>query len=256
MAMNFVPLDKEKHKDIKLAAKPNFEFAKEAHISAASVREFAMLASSTPIVFIKDPNQRTLAVAMLGIEQNQNLFFQNGEWQGAHVPMTLLRYPFDIRPDGDKLGIYIDENSAQIKDDGEPLFVDGEPSTFLRSRQQFLTDMANSEMLTQRFVAKLEEHNLLEEINIRVAYQNGEQRNVTGLFSINEKTLLDLSSEAVVDLHKSGFIGAAYTAMVSLGQLNRLVELSNKTDKPIQSMQIVRQSQDQQAEEQAAPANA
>ncbi|MFC3092690.1 SapC protein [Alteromonas sediminis] len=256
MAMNFVPLDKEKHKDIKIAARPNLEFAKEAHISAASVREFAMLAASMPIVFIEDPNKRFYSVVMLGIEQKQNLFLHDGQWQGSHVPMNLLRYPFDIKPDGDKLGIYIDENSYQITDDGEPLFVDGEPSTFLRSRQQFLTDLANSEMLTQRFVAKLQEHNLLEEINIRIAYQNGEQRNVTGLYSINEKNLLDLSAEAVVDLHKNGFIGAAYTAMVSLGQLNRLVELSNKTENPIQSMQIVRLSEQQNAEGQAAPENA
>lgn len=232
------------------------DFAKEAHISAATVREYPALATSMPIVFIKDPNGKLFSVAMLGVEQKQNLFLQGDRWEGPHVPMNILRYPFDVRPDGEKLGIYIDENSPQITDDGEPLFVDGEPSPFLTDRHKYLTELANSEMLTQRFVTKLEELELLEEINIGIVYLSGQKRNVTGMFSINEKKLLELPDDKVIELHKNGFIGAAYAVMVSLGQLNRLVELSNKTDNPIQSMQIVRANSNQPVANDQAPANA
>jgi len=242
MAINYIPLDKEKHKDLKVAANRTFKYAKETHLAAASIKEFAQLAACMPIVFIQDPkSQRHHCVAMLGMEQNQNLFLAGSgeQWHAPHIPMNVLRYPFDVRPDGEKLGVFIDENSEFITDDGQLLFDEnGEATEFLKNRQQFLADLANSEMMTQRFVAKVTELDLLDPIQIRLTYENGQTRNVTGMASINEKKLLELDDEKVLDLHRSGFLGALYAVMMSLGQLNRLVELSNKTENPIKNMQL------------------
>ncbi len=241
MAINYIPLNKEQHKDLKVAVSNSFEFAKQTHLSAASIREYAQLASTMPIVFIKDPkSERFHTVAMLGMEQNQNLFISDDKWKAPHVPMNILRYPFDVRPDADKLGVFIDENSDQVgTEKGEPLFnEDGTPSAFLENRQKFLGELANSEMLTQRFIAKVVELNLLDPIQIRMVYKDGQQRNVTGLFSINEQRLMALPEETVNELFKQSFLGALYAIMLSLGQLNRLVELSNSTENPIANMQI------------------
>ncbi|NMH59223.1 SapC family protein [Alteromonas ponticola] len=251
MAANYIPLDKEKHKDIKIVTKHSFEYAQNTHLAAASIKEFARLASAMPIVLIKDPSsERFHIVAMLGVEQGQNLYLSEGQWQAPHVPMNILRYPFDVRPDGDKLGVFIDENSALLADDGLPLFnEEGEASDFLKNRQQFLADLANSELTTQRFVKQITELDLLEAIRIRVIYEDGTQRNVTGMMSINEKKLIELDDDRVVELHKAGFMGAIYAMMMSLGQLNRLIELSKHTSNPIVNMQIgAEPEQGQQAE--------
>ena len=121
MAINFVPLDKEKHKDVKVAVSNTFKFAKDTHLAAATIREFAQLAATMPLVFIEDANaKRHHVVAMLGMEQNKNLFLTGDKWQGPHVPMNILRYPFDVRPDGEKLGVYIDENSDLIGEKVKP----------------------------------------------------------------------------------------------------------------------------------------
>jgi hypothetical protein len=252
MAMNFVPLDKNKHKDIKVAVDPAFPFAKNTHLAAASIREFAQLASAMPLVFIQDPKtENHHVVAMLGMEPGQNLFLVEDKWNAPHIPMNIVRYPFDVRPDGEKLGVYIDENSDQIKEEGQPLFKDdGEPSDFLNNRQQLLVDLANSEMLTQQFVKKVVELGLLDDVQLRLQYVSGQGRNVGGMMTINEKKLMELSDEQVLELHKAGFLGAMYAIMMSLGQLNRLIELSAKTDNPIRSMQMG----PAQKEEQPAPA--
>lgn len=243
MAINYIPLDKTKHSDVKVLAKHNFAYAANTHLAAATIREFAQLSGSMPIVFIEDPNTKNVhTVAMLGLEQGSNLFYAEERWQGPHVPLNIQRYPFDIRPDGDKLGVFIDEESEMLTKEGEgqELFTaEGEPSEFLKNRQQFLSELANSEVQNQRFIKQLQELNLLNEIQIRINYTSGQARNVTGILSINERALLDLDDDKVLALHKAGFLGAAYSMMLSLGQLNRLVELSNKTDNPIQSMQIV-----------------
>jgi len=255
MAINFVPLDKEKHKDLKVAVNTSFSFAKTTHLAAASIREFAQLAATMPLVFIEDPKtNRHHVVTMLGMELGQNLFLTGDRWKGPHVPMNILRYPFDVRPEGDKLSVYIDENSDLISDEGQALFTEaGEATEFLESRQKFLADLANSEMLTQRFVAKVVELDLLDQIQIHLNYQDGKQRNVTGMMSINEKKLLELPEAEVLDLHKQGFLGAIYAVMMSIGQLNRLVELSNDTENPIRSMQISTVKAEEQAPAEAAP---
>jgi hypothetical protein len=240
MATNYVPLDKEKHSALKVLPRVNFDLVSKTHLAATTIREYAQLAGCMPIVFIEDPKSKYLhSVAMLGLEQGQNLFYADERWQGPHVPMNIQRYPFDIRPDGDRLGMYIDENSELISDEGQALFTEeGEASEFLKNRQQFLTELANSEVQNQRFIKQMQDLGLLEEIQIRIAYTSGQARNVTGILSVDEKKLLGLADDKVLELHKAGFLGAAYSTMLSLGQLNRLVELSNKTENPIQSIQI------------------
>jgi hypothetical protein len=240
MAINYIPLDKEKHKSLKVLPQLDLSFSKETHLAAATIREFAQLASVMPVVFIEDPtNNNVHTVAMLGLDQNKNLFWAEDRWQGPHVPLNIQRYPFDIRPDGEQLGVFFDENSGLVGDQGEALFTEsGEASEFLQSRQKFLAELANSEMLNQRFIKRVTELELLENIQIGIQYQDGTARNVTGIMSIDEKKLNTLDDAIILELHKAGFLGAMYAIMMSLGQLNRLVELSNKTDKPIRSVQI------------------
>jgi len=241
MAMNYVPLDKAVHKDIKLSTKNDFAFTQNTHLAAASIREFAQLAGAIPMVFIKDEqtgNHHT--VCMLGIEKESNLYFAEGRWQAPQVPMNIQRYPFDIRPDNGNLGVFIDDASALITDDGAPLFTaEGEAADLLKNRLEFLDFLANSERLTQEFITKVVELDLLTEIEIRMVTDAGERRAITGMLSIDENKLFNLPDEEILTLHKKGFSGAIYALMMSLSQLNRLVELSNKTDKPIRSLQIV-----------------
>jgi hypothetical protein len=240
MAINYIPLDKDKHQDIKILPQLDLGFSKETHLAAATIREFAQLASTMPVVFIEDPNSKNIhTVAMLGLDQNKNLFWAEDKWQGPHVPLNIQRYPFDIRPDGEHLGVFFDENSDLVAEQGEALFTEaGEPTDFLKNRQQFLAELANSEMLNQRFIKRVVELDLLEQIQIGIQYQDGTARNVTGIMSIDEKKLNGLDDAVVLELHKAGFLGAMYALMMSLAQLNRLVELSNKSDKPIRTVQI------------------
>ena len=241
MSMNYIPLDKQKHKAIRVNVKHNFAHTKDAHIAAASIKEFAQLASCMPIVFVEDPKSKmTHSVAMLGTEQGVNLFMLKDAWAVNAVPLNILRYPFDVRPDGDKLGVFIDENSNLVgEEEGELLFTEeGEASPFLQNRQQLLTELANSEMATQRFISKLNELQLFDPITLRVQYTNGQQRNITGMKSINEKRLMQLADEQILELHKAGFLGAIYAVLLSLGQLNRLVQLSADGASPIHSLQL------------------
>lgn len=239
MTMNYIPLDKNNHKDLHVKLNNDFAHAKDTHLAAASLREYAQIAGCMPIIFIKDPKSATThSVAMLGIEQGVNLFMQEEKWSGHVVPLNVQRYPFDVRPDGEKLGVFIDENSDLVGTEGEPLFVDGAPSPFLENRQKLLSELANSEMATRDFVKKLEDLGLLDSIIIRAQYTNGQQRNINGMQTISEKRLQGLDADTVADLHKTGYLGAIYAVLMSLGQLNRLVQLTQSGENPVRSLQL------------------
>ena len=251
MTMNYIPLDKKKHKDLRVKLNGDFTHAKDTHLAAASLREYAQIASCMPIIFIKDSKSNTThSVAMLGIEQGVNLFMQNGKWSGHVVPLNVQRYPFDVRPDGDKLGVFIDENSDLVGKEGEPLFAEEAPSPFLENRQKLLSELANSEMATRDFVKKLEELNLLESIVIRAQYVDGQQRNINGMQTVSEKRLQELDADTVAELHKSGYLGAIYAVLLSLGQLNRLVQLTQGGENAVRALQL---QPEEPAAEEAAP---
>jgi hypothetical protein len=240
MTMNYIPLDKNNHKDLHIRSNNDFTHAKGTHLAAASLREYAQIAGCMPIIFIKDPKSDTThSVAMLGIEQGVNLFMQNDKWSGHVVPLNVQRYPFDVRPDGDKLGVFIDENSDLVGKEGEPLFTDGAPSPYLENRQKLLSELANSEMATRDFVKKIEELGLFDSIVIRAQYANGQQRNINGMQTISEKRLQALDADTVAELHKTGYLGAIYAILMSLGQLNRLVQLTQSSENPVRALQLL-----------------
>jgi hypothetical protein len=237
--MNYIPLDKNKHKDLRVKLSGDFAHAKDTHLAAASLREYAQIASCMPIIFIKDPKSDTThSVAMLGIEQGVNLFMQEGKWSGHVVPLNIQRYPFDVRPDGDKLGVFIDENSELVGKEGEALFTDEAPSPYLENRQKLLSELANSEMATRDFVKKLQDLDLLDAIVIRVVYANGQQRNINGMQTISEKRLQALGTDTVLELHKAGYLGAMYAVLMSLGQLNRMVQLTQGSENAVTNLNL------------------
>lgn len=255
MTMNYIPLDKNKHKDLHVNHSSDFAHTKDTHLAAASLREYAQIASCMPIIFIKDPKSETThSVAMLGIEQGVNLFMRDGKWSGHVVPLNIQRYPFDVRPDGDKLGVFIDENSDLVGKVGEPLFVEDGPSPFLDNRQKLLSELANSEMATRDFIQKIEDLGLFDSIVIRAQYANGQQRNINGMQTISEKRLQELDADTIAELHKSGYLGAIYAVMLSLGQLNRLVQLTQGGENPVRGLQLMPEETAESAPAEAAPA--
>jgi len=143
-----------------------------------------------------------------------------------------------VRPDGDKLGVFIDESSDLVGQEGEPLFTEDAPSPFLDNRQKLLSELANSEMATREFVKKVEELDLFESIVIRAQYVDGQQRNINGMQTISEKRLQALDAATIDNLHKLGYLGAIYAVMLSLGQLNRLVQLTQSGENPVRALQL------------------
>ncbi|GAB3011577.1 SapC family protein [Bowmanella dokdonensis] len=259
MARNYVLLDKEAHKKVKIKQDPNLAHAKGSHLVGVSIREFARASSAVPLVFIKDDSaNRYHCAGVYGLTEGVNLYYSDEGWQSHFAPLNLQRYPFDVRPNGEQLSIFIDQDSDRVnEEEGVALFnEDGSVSQYMDSRQKMLADLVNSENITQDFIKKATELDLIEEIKLGVRYASGEQRQLVGLYGISEEKLLKLEDEEVVKLHRNGYLGAMYAMLSSMGQLNRLVQLSQKSAQPIVGIQILPKEQPQaDAAKEAAKAN-
>jgi len=243
---NFVPVKKEQHQKLKLSTKRDLSHVAEQHIVPVTAAEYAQASASFPVVLVKNPDSpRYRSVVMLGIEAGENLFYQDDQWQGLYIPQSVGMVPFSLGVDPEKektLTACVDLDSPFIGEDKDlALFDDeGNETEVLKNVHQSLGQMFDSERMTDKFINELVENDLLQELELNVAFSNDEKKKLVGIFSINEEKIKDLSDDKVLDFHKRGLFVPIYSMLGSLGQINRLVQQRNKhSDIKVSGIQIV-----------------
>lgn len=230
MTAKIVALNNEAHKDIKIKVSESYDQAKNQHISLLVVHEFAKAAIDYPVVFVKDPESGQFrAVAMLGLEPNENLFYSRTKWKGTYVPANLRAYPFLLGGDenAEQLTLCMDESSKLVnKKDGEILFKeDGSETDFLNKRKEFLSQLIEQNRVTHLFIKFLTDNELLSPQSLSLKLEDGSGHDLNGLYTINEKKLNSLSDEVYLEIRKRGYMGPIYSQLASMNQLQNLGKL-------------------------------
>ena len=230
---NIVAVKKDKHQNIKVDSKRDLTQFAGQHIAPVNVREFGQAATSYPLVFIHDAQtDQYRSVAMLGLETNENLYLDDKKWQAIYVPQAFSTIPFSLGLDPDKeqtLTSCIDLDSPFVGEDKDIALFDekGEETEFFKGMHDQLGRLYESEVATQNFTKMLVENDLLQELELRIDYNDGKNKRLVGLFGINDQKLAELSDEKVLEMHKSGAFMAIYSMLASAGQINRLAQLRN-----------------------------
>jgi len=242
---NIVPVKKEQHQNLKVSTKRNLAHAANQHIVPVNAHEFSQAATSYPVVFIKDPDTGVYrSVIMLGLEAGENLFYQNEIWSALYVPQSVGMVPFALGLDPEKektLTTCIDLDSPFVGEDKEQSLFDekGEHTDFFKNVEDSLGRLYNNEVASEQFTKLMLEHDLLQELELQMAFASGEKKKLVGLFTINEKRLSELSDEQVLDFHKRGLFVPIYSMLSSIGQINRLIQLRNdQSENKISGIQI------------------
>lgn len=251
---SIVPLNQEKHKSLRVKQDTTFAAAADQHLVALTLRECPSAASAMPIVFVKNPQSGEFHLAaVMGVDPQVNLFRQNDNWMAHHVPWNLQRSPFDIRGSLEQISVFIDENSSLIDEkEGIAIFdEEGKTTQYFEHMQRLLGAIAESEIAGREFLKILAEHELLTPIRIHVTYANDEQKNLVGMYGINEAKLNQLPDDVILSLMKSGGLSVIYAVLCSIGQLSRLLDLSKTSAKPLKNLRVL---PDEQAQAEAQPA--
>ena len=235
MFKTIVPITLEKHKNKKIKPINNFEFAKGVHIASVMAHEFPKVSSVYPIVFIEDKaNDEFKPVAMLGLEQGENLFLSEDakKWNASYIPAIIRRYPFALAKSGEenRFTVCIDETSEFLNDsEGEALFnEDNTPAPTIEKVKQYLSELHQMDLFTSQFCHFLKENNLFTPLNMKVRVKN-EMKNISGAYVINEERLNSLSDEKFIDIKNKRYLSVIYSHLSSLAQIERLLGFKDKT---------------------------
>jgi len=252
---NFVAIKAAEHQNLKVSQKRNLAHAAKQHIVAITAAEFAQASSSFPIVLVKNPDSdRFRSVAMLGMESEENLFYQDEKWLGLTVPQSIGMTPFALGLDPDKentLTACIDLDSEFVGEDKEiALFeAEGKEAELLTNVQNSLGRLYENERMTENFIKELTENDLLQELELKIDLLSGEKKRLTGFFTVNEDKVKALADDKILDFHKRGLFVPIYSMLGSLSQVNRLVQLRNeKGENKVTSVQMTPVSKVAQAE--------
>jgi len=231
-----VPVALERHRNKKVRNTSQFDFAARFHIAYVTLHEFARAAATYPIVFLEDkPNDGFRPVVLMGLQAGENLFVAaDGSWNASYIPAMIRRYPFALSKGSEegRFVVCVDEGSSLLSDtEGAPMFDDkGEPTQVIENVKRYLSELQQMDRMTQEFTRFLQSQNLLTPLNMRVN-ATSQARNITGCYVINEERLNSFSGPLFLDIRTKGYLPAIYAHLMSLPQIERLVQLSKaRTD--------------------------
>lgn len=206
----------------------SYLFASADTIAPLVLREVPKACLSLPIGFVRSDGGFRL-VAVQGLEPGTNLLVStDGRWLGKYIPAAYRGYPFVLANTSDgRQVLAIREDSGLVMDAGGEAFfdADGQPSKAVKEIMDFLEQVQASAHATAGLCALLAEHNLIQPWRVTVKSEEGD-RNIEGLFCVDEKALNSLSADAMMALRDGGAMTLAYCQLLSMQNLQEIARLA------------------------------
>ncbi len=232
--MTIAPLNNVDHHDLRVITGHGAEFGEAVNQVLVFPTEFEELQREYPIVFRRDAEGALRPVALLGFTREENLFLDDeGGWRARYIPALFERGPFSIAaPDTAEgepmIGVDLDHPRVS-RSEGTPVFLPhGGNSAFLERVTAILRAIYIGHRLLEQMVAAFEGAGLLREVNIEARVGENEVHGVSGAFTIDRECLAALSADELAELHRGGFLQAAFLAAASLGNVQRLADLKGR----------------------------
>jgi len=223
---DFKPLTHKDHADLYWSPPQTADFASKQHIVPVVLEEVPRLMHEMPLVFVRSEAGYRL-VAVMSLEPGENWFVsRDGKWRGGYLPAQLKAHPFHLaRVSGQERRVLCVAREALEDKGGEPFFdVEGNLSSAVKEKHDFLTRLEKSRAKTERAVQSLADANVLVPWKLQ------------GLYKVDEAALNSLDEKRFLGLRQA--LPLVYGHLYSLSR----VEVLNR-------MQSRRQDEQKQTEE-------
>jgi len=115
------------------------------------------------------------------------------------------------------------------QDEGEALFDGGgEPSEFLKQKIALLDKLHRGLQHGSGFISTLLQHELLEQIALDIAFNDGSKKTLQGFYCIAEERLYQLKGDVLEALNQAGYLQPVFMAVASLSRVRDLIERRNR----------------------------
>jgi hypothetical protein len=241
---NYKILNNDVHKDLRVNTSRSAQLGDNIMYTMTFPMEFRDIQSCYPIFFCKDPESGQLyPAALLGFEQDQNLFLSDSGWDATYIPLMVRRHPFLIGfqadPDGSEAAIKpvvsIDSDNPRVihstgkdSDEGEALFnQDGTPSDFLQTSIGTLESIHRGLEHNKGFIAALLEYELLESFSLEITLNDGSNNQLKGFYTIAEEKLQSLDGDTLAKFNAQGYLQSIFMAIASFARLRPMIDKKN-----------------------------
>jgi hypothetical protein len=228
-------LDSATHRDLRVRTDAAAELGDGTMACITVPSEFRRVQNEFPILFRRDLERGTFsALALMGFENGENLFLEDGRWLARYKPLALAIQPFLVgrAPGGDGPGqVHIDLGHPRIAagEDGVRLFDElGRPTPFLEKVTGRLGDLDQGYRESTDFFAALERCELLEPFSLDIELDDGSQHRMVGYHIVDEDKLRALGPAELDELHRDGHLLPVFMALASLSNISGLVERKNR----------------------------
>jgi hypothetical protein len=228
---NIALLNNIEHKDLRIVTGHRPGLGSEVAWVPTFADEFRSLQAHYPIIFRQlEDGANYESIALLGFQEDENLFLDDGRWDAPLVPWLHERQPFYIGRNGDELMIQIDLDHPRVSTtEGEPVFKPhGGNTEFLEKTSAMLSNIHNGVQANVGFLEALKRHELLDAFVLDIEFENGDRNRVGGFFTIHEERLGALDGAIIAELHAAGYLAPMYFALASLSHFRALIDRKNR----------------------------
>ncbi|MFT6779515.1 MAG: hypothetical protein ACJAV1_003458 [Paraglaciecola sp.] len=231
-------LDNITHKDVHVITEHKPEFGDHVSYSHVFISEFRDVQAHYPIFFQKNAQTGQFeAIALFGLAGEENLFLSDSGWNASYIPLSIKRRPFLIGFQESVEGgvvseepvIHIDMDSPRISyNQGAEVFLpQGGQSPYLQQIAATLKAIHQGHQDTKAFIDNLQQHELLESVEIKVTLDDDSKHSMDFLYTINEEKVAQLADNVVADLHRFGYLQAIHMILASMPNMSDLIALKN-----------------------------
>jgi hypothetical protein len=233
---NRVLLNNVDHGDLRVVTGQGAAFGDNLNQVLIFPTEFEAVQREYPIFFRKDADGAFQAVALLGLDRDENLFLDDavhgGGWNARYVPAIQQRGPFSIavrESDGEPM-IHVDLDHPRVRaGEGEPVFLPaGGNSPYLQHVARLLGLIYDGLEIGKAMFAAFQAHDLIEPVDVEIKLDDHVQYDLPDLYAVSQERFASLDGAALEALHRAGFLAAAQWVLSSLGNVATLVELKNR----------------------------
>jgi hypothetical protein len=108
------------------------------------------------------------------------------------------------------------------------LFLEHGGSTpYLENLTELLEDIQLGLELNASFVEALSDNDLIESVTMSITLKNDAERQLLGLYTINEDRLNELDDAVVASLHKAGHMQSIFMIMASHSHFRAMIDRRN-----------------------------
>jgi SapC len=225
---DLTPLSSVEHATWKARASETAPFLTTQHAIPVTIDEFSTAQRYFPIIFSTGEN--AVPLALMGLNEGVNCFVDaEGKLiEQVYVPAYVRRYPFllaRLRDNSDELSLCFDPSADAIGpfDDGDPLFIDAQPSEATKGILAFCEQFEQAGQRTTAFMKELTDADLLMDGEVAIQMADNEQPFVyRGFQMVNEEKLRDLRGDTLRKMMKSGLLPLVHAHLFSLSLMREL----------------------------------